>query len=223
MAVLTNLSLLALPLASAAAAGTLYQADFSSGTGPFSTCNFKAHSKAVVADGKLEVFFDEAGFDGTRDDKGVEICVFEDGTRTNVKQMNKEGWQGFRIYVPSDTFPNNKRTIFAQQFCPGGCSSWCGTLEISGNSIVAEHPPACGDATTATIVESIDRDAWHDVLVCMKVSQQLRGAYEVWWDGNLVYSKKNINVGFGDWDGDALESGWYFKNGQYAYENLVPG
>lgn len=204
-------------LSSLAAAGTLYSSNFASGLGPFSTCNVKAPSSATVESGELKFFFDETSFDGTRDDKGVEICVFEAGTRTNVKQMAKEGWQGFNIYVPSDTFPTDKNTIFSQQFCPGGCSSWCGTLEIAGNSVVADHRSACADPTSATIVQSITRDVWHKVVVRMKVSQSGAGAYEVWWDGSLVYSKKNINVGFGDWSSDTLSSGWYFKNGQYAY------
>lgn len=209
--------------ASTAAAGTLYSADFSSNLGPFSVCNVKAPSSADVKDGNLETFFDEADFDGTRDDKGVEICVFESGTKTNVKQMRKEGWQGFSIFVPGDSFPSDKETIVAQQFCPGGCSSWCGTLNLSGNSLIADHRDACADPTTATVVDDIERDAWHDVVVRMKVSQTGGGAYEVWWDGEKVYSATGIDVGFGDWDGDALSSGWYFKNGQYCHGKfLVP-
>lgn len=200
------------------AAGTLYKADFASNLGPFSVCNVKAPSEAVVENGNLKTFFDETGFDGTRNDKGVEICVFEEGTAKNVYQMTKEGWQGFSIFVPSDSFPTNKNTIIAQQFCPGGCSSWCGTLDLAGNSLVAEHRAGgCTAPTVTTIVPNIARNTWHDVVVRMKASREGAGAYEVWWDGEKVYSAKNINVGFGVWDSDILTSGWYFKNGQYAY------
>lgn len=62
------------------------------------------------------MYFDESGYDGTRDDRGVEICVFQDGTKTNIPQMRKEGWQGFRLYVPAGEFPSDKHTIIAQQF-----------------------------------------------------------------------------------------------------------
>ncbi|CAH0028436.1 unnamed protein product [Clonostachys rhizophaga] len=218
MTLLNNIPFVLVAFSSLATAGTLFSADFSSGLGPFKACNVKAPSTAKVVDGTLEFFFDETGFDGTRNDKGVEICVFQEGTATNVQQMKKEGWQGFRIFVPSGKFPADKQTIFSQQFCPGGCSSWCGTLEISGNSVIAAHRTGCVDPTTATIVKDIKRDTWHDVVVRMKASREGRGAYEVWWDGANVYSKKNINVGFGTWDGDTL-GGWYFKNGQYAYDS----
>ncbi|KAH1593580.1 hypothetical protein KXX44_008051 [Aspergillus fumigatus] len=201
-----------------AVAGTLYSGDFSSSLSPFSACNLKSPSTITVSDGYANFYFDESDYDGTRDDKGVEICVFEDGTSTNVAQMSKEGWQGFDLYVPSDSFPTDRSTIIAQQFCPGGCSSWCGGLQIINNSLVAEYRAACGGATSVTLVEDIERDTWHSVVVHMRVSQEEDGVYEVWWDGTQVHSADSINVGFGTWDGDALSTGWYFKNGIYAYD-----
>ena len=199
------------------AAGTLYENEFSSGISPFSACNVKSPSSATVSKGELEMYFDETGYDGTRNDKGVEICVFEAGTQTNVVQMQIEGWQGFSLYLPSEGFPTDKGTIISQQFCPGGCSSWCGTLSIEGNSLQADHRSACGDPTSSVIVDDIPRDVWHQVVVRMRASREGNGAYEVWWDGDSVYSAKDIDVGFGTWDGDALSTGWYFKNGMYCY------
>jgi hypothetical protein len=52
----------------------------------------------------LKIYFSEADFDGTRDDKGAEICVFQPDTPTNAPQMQKEGWQGFSLYVPGTDF-----------------------------------------------------------------------------------------------------------------------
>ncbi|KAL4797548.1 polysaccharide lyase-domain-containing protein [Aspergillus venezuelensis] len=199
-------------------AGTLYASSFSSSLSPFSACNLKSPSTVTTTSGTAEFFFDETDFDGSRNDKGVEICVFEDETSTNVNQMSKEGWQGFNLYVSSETFPTDRSTIFAQQFCPGGCSSWCGELNIDGNKLVAEHRTGCVDPTTSTLVDEIEKDVWHDVVVHMRVSQEEDGLYEVWWDGEKVYRVDGINVGFGDWDGDSLSSGWYFKNGIYAFD-----
>ncbi|KAL4947113.1 hypothetical protein BDW69DRAFT_199896 [Aspergillus filifer] len=200
--------LLASSLPKLGLAGTLYTGSFSSSLSPFSACNLKSPSSVTASDSNAIFYFDESDFDDTRDDKGVEICVFEDGTSTNVNQMSKEGWQGFSLYASDDSFPTNRSTIIAQQFCPGGCSSWCGGLQIVENRLVAEHRAACGDATTITLVEDIERDKWHDVVVHMR-----------------VYSVDGVNVGFGTWDGDALSSGWYFKNGIYAFdtEDYVDG
>ncbi|KAL4887823.1 polysaccharide lyase-domain-containing protein [Aspergillus ambiguus] len=216
--------LLAPFLLESALSGTLYAGSFSS-LSPFSACNLKSPSSVITSDGNAVFYFDESDFDGTRDDKGVEICVFEEGTSTNIAQMTKEGWQGFNLYVSSDSFPTNRSTIIAQQFCPGGCSSWCGGLQIVENALVAEHRAACGDATMTTLVADIERETWHEVVVHMRVSQEGDGAYEVWWDGTQVYSVDGIDVGFGTWDGDALSSGWYFKNGIYAFdtEDYVDG
>lgn len=216
MNILGKLVVLFLPYSTAA--GILYSSSFSSSNlSPFSACNVKAPSSATASDGELVMYFDETDYDGTRNDRGVEICVFQSGTSTNVVQMHKQGWQGFNLYVPSGDFPTDKGTIISQQFCGGGCSSWCGTLSIEGNSLQVDHRTGCVDPTTATLVSNIARDTWHDVVVHMKVSREESGTYEVWWNGNLIYSKKNINVGFGTWDGDMLTSGWYFKNGMYCY------
>ncbi|GLA07587.1 hypothetical protein AnigIFM60653_008821 [Aspergillus niger] len=214
------LSLLFLPLFhNLAHAGTIYHSNFTSSLSPFSACNVESPSYSTATDGNLTVYFDESYYDGTRDRKGAEICVFEDGTSTNVRQMTKEGWQGFSIYVPSDTYPTDKSAIIAQQFCPGGCSSWCGTVEIVNNTLQTTHRAACSTGTTATLVDDIERDAWHSVVVHMRVSEESDGAYEVWWDGEQVYSVEDIDVGFGTWDdNDTLTTGWYFKNGEYCFD-----
>ncbi|KAI3009639.1 hypothetical protein CBS147346_1977 [Aspergillus niger] len=213
------LSLLSLSLFhNLAHAGTIYHSNFTSSLSPFSACNVESPSYSTATDGNLTVYFDESYYDGTRDRKGAEICVFEDGTSTNVPQMTKEGWQGFSIYVPSDTYPTDKSAIIAQQFCPGGCSSWCGTVEIVNNTLQTTHRAACSTGTTATLVDDIERDAWHSVVVHMRVSEESDGAYEVWWDGEQVYSVEDIDVGFGTWDdNDTLTTGWYFKNGEYCF------
>ncbi|GLA23947.1 hypothetical protein AnigIFM63326_010403 [Aspergillus niger] len=198
------LSLLSLPLFhNLAHAGTIYHSNFTSSLSPFSACNVESPSYSTATDGNLTVYFDESYYDGTRDRKGAEICVFEDGTSTNVPQMTKEGWQGFSIYVPSDTYPTDKSAIIAQQFCPGGCSSWCGTVEIVNNTMQTTHRAACSTGTTATLVDDIERDVWHSVV----------------WDGEQVYSVEDIDVGFGTWDdNDTLTTGWYFKNGEYCFD-----
>ncbi|KAL5348697.1 hypothetical protein ACLOAV_006115 [Pseudogymnoascus australis] len=194
---------------------TLKASGFEGSISPFSECNHKSpsyshatsESPIHAGSGKLTVYFDESNYDGTRDDKGTEICYFNSGTTTN-SILKKEGYQGFALYVPSSLFPTDKSTIVAQQFCPGGARVGVGLsplLATSWSSTIV-HP--------AEILHS--RSC---VIVRFKVSAAERGAYEVWYNGNNVYSSKNINVGFGDsWTDDILTSGFYFKNGQYAYD-----
>lgn len=197
--------------------GTLVQSDFSSSLGPFSICNAKSPSAGTISHKALSMYFDENDYDGTRDDRGVEICVFKPETRSNVPQMHKEGWQGFRLYVPSRGFPHDKSTVIAQQFCPTRCISWCGTLEIIDNSVVVNHRSTCGTPVTTTIIHRLKRNSWHDVVIRMRVSAEKDGAYEVWWNKRKIYSSVGIDVGFGTWTKDTLVEGWYFKNGIYAH------
>lgn len=165
---------------------TLKASGFEGSISPFSECNHKSpsyshatsESPIHAGSGKLTVYFDESNYDGTRDDKGTEICYFNSGTTTN-SILKKEGYQGFALYVPSSSFPTDKSTIVAQQFCPGGCSSWCGTLTITGNQLVVDHRSSCGDPTQKVVVSSIARDTWHSVIVRFKVSAAQGGAYEV--------------------------------------------
>lgn len=199
---------------------------------PFSSCNVKSPSYVDASSGsplcagsrKLTVYFDESDYDGTRDDRGAEICVKDASGSTNLVNMYSEGWQGFALYVPSKGFPTDKATIVAQQFCAGGCSSWCGTLSIEGTGLYVNHRPACGDSTHVTLVDSLARDVWHNVVVHFKASQAHDGVYQVWLDGTLVYNATGINVGFGDsWtDSDTIANGFYFKNGMYAYGKSNP-
>ncbi|OBT92426.1 hypothetical protein VE01_09291 [Pseudogymnoascus verrucosus] len=150
--------------------------------GPFSACNQKSPSYAQAASkspvyagsGKLEVYFDESNYDGTRDDKGAEICHFDSGKTNEI--LKNEGCQGFALYVPSSSFPTDKSTVVAQQFCPGGCSSWCGTLTITSNQLVVDHRSSCENPTQHVIVSSTARDTWNSVIVRFKVSAAEKGA-----------------------------------------------
>jgi hypothetical protein len=194
---------------------------------PFTPCNVLAPSfvQASVSpktpsgsNQALKVYFDETDFDGTRNDKGAEFCLFEPGTTTNQVNMHKAGWQGFAVYVPSKDYPSDKETGIAQQFCPGGCSSWCGIISIVNNTLALDHRPACGAATHTTIVDDIQRDVWHTMVIHFVASHNGTGEYSLWYDTELVYSKTSINLGFGSsWTNDEVDSGFFFKNGMYAY------
>lgn len=194
---------------------------------PFSPCNVELPSFVKATTGsplyasdtaKVEAFFNESNYDGTRGTKGAEFCYFKYGASTNEVFFQKEGWQGFALYVPSDTYPTDKASIIAQQFCPGGCDSWCAVVSIEANSLTIDHRDGCVTSTHAVLVDSIVRDEWHTIIVNIRVSSQEAGHYTVWYDNNLVYNETGINIGFGDsWSNDVLSPGVFFKTGMYAY------
>lgn len=199
------------------ATDTLSASDFSSDMGPFFDCTYRLPSIAEPVSGRLKVYFDESDYDGTRVDRGIEICV----DRPNV---HKELWQGFNLWVPSDTYPYGKQSIIAQQFCDGYCSSWCGTLSIIDNSLVVDHRASCGTPTEEVIVANIERDTWHPIVINSRFSNIEDGRYVVYYDGSVVYNSSNINLGFDDsWTTNgSMTTGVGFKNGQYNAGELWP-
>ncbi|KAL2202167.1 hypothetical protein CC79DRAFT_1361352 [Sarocladium strictum] len=218
------LAVLALALASGTQAQlpTLAASDFSSGTSldPFYECTFRRPSYAQVVDGELETFFDEADYDGTRVDRGIEICA-------DIASVTRELWHGFSMRLAPD-YPVNKQSIVAQNFCLGGCSSWCATLDVVGTSLQVDHRSDCSTTgvTTETIVDEVGRGEWHDVVINARFSNSGDGHYTVWWDGDVVYDVQNVNLGFdSEWDSEGrMTTGVGFKNGQYnANTDLYDG
>jgi hypothetical protein len=196
---------------------TLMASDFSSETlSPFYACNYKAPSSATAVDGRLKTYFDETNYDGTRDDRGVEIC-------SDMDTVKKELWQGFNLWVPGD-YPDDKQSIIAQQFCLGYCSSWCSTLSIIDNTLTLDRRSSCGTPITETIVDSITRDTWHPVVINSRFSNSGDGRYAVWFDGSAVYNVENINLGFDSaWNSNGtMTTGVGFKNGQYNAGSIIP-
>jgi hypothetical protein len=194
---------------------TLAASNFDSGDSldPFYECTYKRPSYAKVVNQEVETWFGEAGYDGTRADRGIELCA-------DTKPVQRELWHGFSLSLPAD-YPTNKQSIVAQQFCFGGCSSWCGTLDVVGTSLQVDHRYACvtsGSAlTTKTIVDSISLGDWHDVVINARFSNAQDGHYTVYWDGKIIYNAQNINLGFDSaWTSDGkMTNGVGFKNGQY--------
>lgn len=188
----------------------LAQSRFNSGSflDPFYECTFRRPSYAQVVNGELEVFLDEANYDGTRLDRGIKMCA---DTRPVVREL----WQGFSLMIPSD-YSHDKQSIIAQNFCHGGCSSWCGTLDIEGNSLRVDHRYACADSatTTATIIDDLPRDEWVDVVINARFSAAKDGHYTVYWNGRIIYNAQGINLGFDSaWTADgAMTNGVGFKN-----------
>jgi hypothetical protein len=185
---------------------------------PFYSCNTTLPSivQPFTKDGVrcLKSYWTQSTYNGTRNTKGAEACA--------SYATYKEGWFGFKLYVPSPGYPTNKEAAVAQIFQHGNCNSWAGHLVIKNNSLLIVHRSSCGSATSATIVSNIPRNSWRSVVVHFKASRVNGGLLEVYYNGSRVYYKTGINFGFGVWNSnDTLASGNQLglKIGQYCYDN----
>ena len=76
--------------------------------------------------------------------------------------------------------------------------------------------------TSDTIVRDFDYGVDHDIIIGFVLSQQQRGKFQIWIDGQSVYSATNINVGlgeFGSQDEQINESYTTFKLGMYNHND----
>jgi PKD repeat protein len=180
---------------------------------------------AASGDTAIKVFWNQSAYDGTRMKKGAEIC--------SPINLYKEGWVGFRFYLPAKGYPLDKEAALFQVFNAGGCSSWAAMLTVVNNSLHLSHRGSCGTPTNALLVSELPRDQWVNVRVHVLASQASAGKIQVWVGDapqeQPTYSATNINFGFGTWDTatDTLAAGneLYFKFGQYDYdtENYTAG
>ncbi|ELR10712.1 hypothetical protein VC83_06297 [Pseudogymnoascus destructans] len=158
---------------------TLKASGFEGSLGPFSECNHKSPSYSHAASespvyagsGKLEVYIDESNCDGTRDDKGAEICYFDSNRQVN---------HHCPAVLPGGLLELVRDSRYYWQSA-GRRSSF-----ILRESYTAGHR----EFHCARYLEQRHHP--------FQVSAAEKGAYEVWYSGSNVYSSKNINVGFGD-------------------------
>lgn len=182
---------------------TCAASDFSDGTlMPFSERTTKKpnYVKAATLDGRscAEVFWSQAGYDGTRVTKGAEA--------EGKLRFSKEGWFSFKFYLPSKEYPYDKTAGMAQIFSLGGGCSWAGLMNIENNSLVFNHRHASIAPERAVICQDIKRDQWNQVRIHFIASHQKQGMVQVWYgdSGVPVYERKKINFAFGEWIGDRL-------------------
>jgi autotransporter-associated beta strand protein len=175
----------------------------------------------------MKFYWQQAGYDGTRDKRGAEAC--------SSLETFKEGWYGFYIYLPSfnpsfvNSYPTNKQAGCAQIFEDGYCGgSWAALLVVSTNSLVLNYRSYCGTPPnySVQIASVIPRDTWVPVIIHFIASHTNGGMMQVWFNGAAQgkpsYEATNINFGFGTWNAnDTLVSTnpLVYKFGQYDYDD----
>jgi hypothetical protein len=196
---------------------------------PFSLCTYKSPNYGQIesqfaANGRYayQFFWQQAGYDGTRDARGVEAC--------GDLQTYKEGWYGFEFYLPSSGYPKNKTAAIAQIFQNGYCNSWGALLVVENGALNLNWRDYCGTANVTPIAANIQYDAWNPIVIHWIASHENAGTLQVWYgrdacpfcQNNPTFTATNINFGFAQgWVGDTLPSGSgeALKFGMYNFDD----
>jgi hypothetical protein len=161
----------------------------------------------------LKLYWQQAGYDGTRLKRGVEAC--------SSLQSFKEGWWGFKFFLPSPGYPSDKTAAIAQLFQNGNCNSWCSLLNVVNGSLQIQYRNSCSTPTTVILVNSINYNSWNSFVLHFVASHENAGTIEIWYNGTVIYNVTGINFGFGTWSGDTLAAGnditW--AAGEYNYDD----
>ncbi|MDP9035284.1 MAG: polysaccharide lyase [Myxococcota bacterium] len=201
---------------------------FTDGTvSPFSICttelpNF-GRNTTLNGDPSIELFWTQAGYNGTRLRRGAEAC--------SSLNFMKEGWYGFQFFLPTPGFPTDKSQGIGQIFAHGGCSSWAAMLHVTNNSLTMSHRGTCTPTGVPEqlITANIPRNTWNPIIIHFVASHQQAGTLEVWF-GDAVcrgstptFRLTGIDFGFGTWVGDTFvdmpNNGIGLKFGMYNFDD----
>lgn len=207
-------------------AGELVSHDFNDGDmGPFVECTTKNPNYARVVNQRLETYWTERGWDGTRVSKGAEACHELRG-RGEELETQKEGWMGFIINVDeghrrdsesgvSQIFGfEDNRNIF----------TWEAVLDLIDGGLVLTHRAGSGrnNVVHGDVYPDMPYGVDVSVVIQFILSNRNRGKVEVWIDGESTYRAENINFGLGNFNSnDEQTDDTYttFKVGQYDYQD----
>lgn len=223
--ILTSL-FLCLGLSPLVSGAELVSHDFNDGRmGPFVECTTKSPNYAKVVNKRLETFWTERGWDGSRVSKGAEAC-HELRERGEELETQKEGWMGFIINVDeghrrdsesgvSQIFGfEDNRNIF----------TWEAVLDLIDGGLVLTHRAGSGTnkITHGDVYPNMPYGVDVSVVIQFILSNRNQGKVEVWIDGKSAYRANNINFGLGNFNNnDEQTDDTYttFKVGQYDYQD----
>ena len=182
---------------------TIYENNFNTGTSyaPFRAGWAWSPNYIKVVDKCLEFYYNQEALDNDnrRERRGAEIvCDFT---------TNRDGWYGFRIFLPEGKFPKDiDNSIFCQIFNSGPGNTWAAHLSLSKDKVILSHRYASINPTTAT-VGTVTWDTWIPVVVYFKAGLNNKGRIRVWMGDDMVESRPTydtgpIRFGFGTWIDD---------------------
>lgn len=198
----------------------LFENDFNSGTSylPFKDGPVWAPNTVKVVNNYLEFYYNYAALaaDNRRERRGCEVvCDF---------MAVKEGWYGFKVFLPRGKYPEHVTgTIIAQLFNGGDRNSWAGHVSIEDHKLVLSHRHALIDPVQGEF-GNVPFDTWVSVVVYFKVGTNNKGRLKAWsWtesepaalENAPDYDSGDVNFGFGNWIDDNT------LNGEVTKDNVV--
>lgn len=159
-----------------------------------------------VVDKSLEFYYNQAALDADnrRERRGCEVTCDYNTTR--------DGWYGFKIFLPEGKFPKDvDGSIIAQIFNCGDRNSWAGHVSLNKNQLVISHRYALIDPTVGTI-GTVEWNKWIPVVVYFKAGKNKKGRIKAWIGDNMqennpAYDSGAVNFGFGEWVDDETLDG----------------
>ncbi|MCH6255674.1 RICIN domain-containing protein [Puniceicoccaceae bacterium K14] len=201
-------------------AQTLISHDFDDGQlDPFWSCSVQSPNYTIAEGGRVKTFWTETGYNGTRSDKGAELCCDD-------INFLKEGWYGVTINLGSD-YPMNKTAGIAQifQFYSSTFWSWAGIIDMENGDLTMTHRSNGGSSSNvhAVLYNNFPKQTDVNMIIHFVLSNENAGEIQVWIDGTSVYHVENINFGYAEqWTNDVQSSAnsfVTFKAGQYNYDD----
>lgn len=201
---------------------TQAETNFDNGSlSPYYTCTTQNPAYVKVVSNRAKFYWTQEGYDGTRMDRGAEIC--------NPLEFQSEGFMGFNLYVPPASgtvhFPDDKSTTIAQIMSGYNCSSWAAMLEIRNNDLYISHRYYCGTATEAEIYTDIPRSEWMAFQIRFMPSNNNHGCIQIKLNGELIYSIRSINFAWGVFESENILDDSYDNNrlvtklGMYCHDS----
>jgi len=201
--------------------------------GPFVSCTTKKPNYSKVVNNRLETYWTETSYDGTRMTKGAEACGDPDAedARDIGYLTYKYVWMGFVINIDEGYMADNPNSeaglmqVFGF-YQPDGVdkySSWTAMLDYKKGNITWTDRRNLSTKTFGLVYEDFPKGQDVNVIVHVVLSGNSKGMVEIWMDGVLKYSRYNINIGMGLFDDDDIQispdSYTELKIGQYDYKN----
>ena len=208
--------------------------DFDDGDmGPFVKCTTKNPNYTKVVKNRLETYWTQTSYDGSRMTKGAEACGDPDaeGARDIGYLTYKHVWAGFIMNIDTGYMAENPNSdgglmqVFGF-YQPDGVdkySSWTAMLDYKKGNITWVDRRNLSTKTYALVYEDYPKGQDVAVIVHVVLSSNSNGMVEIFMDGVKRYSRYNINIGMGVFNDDdeqiAPDSYTELKIGQYDYRN----
>lgn len=220
-----NVMILCLGLVGTSTAQSFVNFHFDGGNGnlgPFETSGGN-QNRMTWTSGRLECTWNENDFTGS----GTDSKKTEFRSKDNAYQFKQEFWTGYWFNIHNETFQNN--TVATEMslmqiwgFRPDA-ANWYAMLiyKTDGNLYFRTRYQMGSSNTQDHLIQSnISKNAFHTIVIRVKLRAATQGIVQIWLDGNQKVNKSNVTIGFGDQDSNGQMDGSYSTPGSWGLYNF---